>query len=412
MKATIAPRWLSGSLTAIQSKSHVHRLLIAHSLAGQQDGIRLIQISEDIAATMEALSSLREQEHPAVHCNESGSTLRFLLPITMALRDSARFYGKGRLPERPLGELKAVMEQGGCRFSQDGDGMFLVEGRLTAGHYRLPGNVSSQYITGLLFALPLVEGDSKIIVSKPLESVGYVNMTLQVLDQYGVRIFLDKISDEENIIFTIPGGQQYILPPEVPIPEGDWSNSAFWLTAGAISREGEGVTVHGLNPSSAQGDKEIAGILARFGARVYHSGNHYHVSRERLSGITIDAANIPDLVPILAVAASVSNGTTRIINADRVRIKESDRLHAISECLNAVGGRVEELPDGLIIHGVERLTGGEVSSFNDHRIVMAMAVASCCCNGEITIDGAEAINKSYPTFFDDLNILGGRISYL
>lgn len=412
MIVTIAPRWLEGSLTAIQSKSHVHRLLIANALAGQQDGVRLVQVSEDIAATMEALAALQGEEKPSIRCNESGSTLRFLLPITMALRDSARFYGKGRLPERPLGELKTVMEQGGCRFSQDGDGMFQVEGRLTAGHYRLPGNVSSQYITGLLFALPLVEGESKILITKPLESVGYVNMTLQVLDQYGIRVFLDKVSDENHIIFSIPGNQQYTVPLETPIPEGDWSNSAFWLTAGAISREGEGVTVHGLNPSSAQGDKEIAGILARFGARVYHSGSHYHVSRERLNGITIDAANIPDLVPILAVAASVSSGTTRIVNADRVRIKESDRLHAISQCLNAVGGRVQELPDGLIIEGVERLTGGQVSSFNDHRIVMAMAAASCCSNGEITIEGAEAINKSYPTFFDDLSILGGRISYL
>lgn len=412
MKIKLSPRWLSGSLSAVQSKSHLHRLLIANTLSGSNQHIKLGQISDDIGATIECLKELSAEESPHLNCKESGSTLRFLLPITMALKSKASFYGKGRLPERPLGPLQRVLEEGGCSFSKDGDEMFTVAGRLKAGKYSLPGNVSSQYITGLLFALPLIDGESKIIVSKPVESVGYINMTLQVLDLYGIRIFLDKISEENHVIFTIPGNQHYTAPLETPVVEGDWSNSAFWLVAGAISRQGEGISVFGLNASSAQGDKEIIPLLEKFGARIFVSEGQTFVARERLEGITIDASNIPDLVPILAVLASVSKGVTRIINADRVKIKESDRLHAISVGINALGGDVEELADGLIINGVSSFTGGQVSSFNDHRIVMAMAIASSCCDGEIIIDGAEAVNKSYPTFFDDFNIVGGRHTYL
>lgn len=412
MQVKLAPRWLSGSLSAVQSKSHLHRLLIASALSGSTQRIKLVQISDDIAATIESLRALISDDSPEIHCNESGSTLRFLLPIAAALKNKASFYGKGRLPERPLGPLQRVLEEAGCSFSKDNEEMFTVKGRLKAGKYFLPGNVSSQYVTGLLFALPLVDGESKIVVSKPLESVGYINMTLQVLDLYGVRIFLDKVSDEGNVIFTIPGNQRYTEPLETPIGEGDWSNSAFWLVAGAISKQGDGVGVYGLSSSSAQGDRKIIDLLKEFGARVYLSGDQAFVSRESLNGIIIDASNIPDLVPILAVIGAVSKGTTRIINADRVRIKESDRLHAITENLNAIGGNVTELPDGLIIEGVDAFTGGHAKGFNDHRIVMAMAIASCCSNGEIVIDGAEAINKSYPTFFDDFTIVGGRHTYL
>jgi len=412
MKVKLSPRWLSGSLSAVQSKSHLHRLLIANALSGSNQKIKLGQISDDIAATIECLKELVSAEAPDLYCNESGSTLRFLLPITMALKMEAAFHGKGRLPERPLGPLKEALIEGGCVFSDSEDSMFTVKGRLKSGRYFLPGNVSSQYITGLLFALPLVQGESKIVVSKPIESVGYINMTLQVLDLYDVRVFIDRISDEDNVIFTIPGGQEYTAPIETPVVEGDWSNTAFWLVAGAISRQGEGINVYGLSQSSAQGDKEIIDILRNFGAKVFFSEVQAFVSKDKLHGITIDASNIPDLVPILAVLASVSPGITRIIKADRVRIKESDRLHAISVSLNAIGGSVTELEDGLIINGVDSLTGGFVPSFNDHRIVMAMAIASCCCEGEIIIDGAEAVNKSYPTFFDDFTILGGRHSYL
>ena len=412
MKVKLLPRWLSGSLSAVQSKSHLHRLLIANALSGSSQKIKLGQISDDIAATIECLKSLLSEDVPTLYCNESGSTLRFLLPVTMALKTSAAFQGKGRLLERPLGPLKEALIEGGCSFSNTDNSMFMVEGMLKSGEYFLPGNVSSQYITGLLFALPLVQGESKIFVSKPLESVGYINMTLQVLDLYNVKVFIDKTSDENNVIFTVPGGQKYIVPAEAPNVEGDWSNSAFWLAAGAISRQGEGIRIYGLNQNSAQGDREIIDLLKNFGAEVLFSEKETFTTRDNLYGITIDASNIPDLVPILAVLASVSQGITRIINADRVRIKESDRLHAISESLNAVGGIVTELDDGLIISGVNSLTGGCVSSFNDHRIVMAMAIASCCCEGEIIIDGAEAINKSYPTFFDDFTIVGGRHSYL
>jgi len=412
MKVKLSPRCLSGSISAVQSKSHLHRLLIANALSGSNQKIKLGQISEDIAATIECLKELVSVEAPHLYCNESGATLRFLLPVTMALKEEAAFHGKGRLPERPLDPLKDVLIEGGCVFSDGNDSMFAVKGMLKSGRYLLPGNVSSQYITGLLFALPLVQGESKIIVSKPLESVGYINMTLQVLDLYGIRIFIDRISDEDNVIFTIPGGQEYIAPIETPVVEGDWSNSAFWLVAGAISRQGEGINVYGLSQNSAQGDKKIIDILENFGAKVFFSEFQAFVSRDKLYGITIDGSNIPDLVPILAVLASVSRGITRIIKADRVRIKESDRLHAISVSLNAIGGSVTELEDGLIINGVDSLTGGFVPSFNDHRIVMAMAIASCCCEGEIIIDGAEAVNKSYPTFFDDFTILDGRHRYL
>jgi 3-phosphoshikimate 1-carboxyvinyltransferase len=412
MKVKLMPRWLSGSLSAPQSKSHLHRLLIANALSGSNQKIKLGQISDDIAATIECLNSLITEESPTLYCNESGSTLRFLLPVTMALKKKASFHGKGRLLERPLDPLKDALSGGGCIFSNIEKSMFTVEGILKSGNYSLPGNVSSQYVTGLLFALPLVQGESRILVSKPLESSGYIDMTLQVLKLYNVEILVDKLSDEKHVIFTVPGDQKYIAPPEAPNVEGDWSNSSFWLAAGALSRQGDGIHNYGLNQTSAQGDREIIDLLKNFGANVILSKNDIFTSGNNLYGITIDASNIPDLVPILAVLASVSHGTTRITNADRVRTKECDRLHAITESLNAVGGIVTELEDGLIINGVNFLTGGAVSSFNDHRIVMAMAIASCCCEGEIIIDGVEAVNKSYPTFFDDFIIVGGRYSYL
>ena len=273
------------------------------------------------------------------------------------------------------------------------------QGKLEAGIYEIPGNISSQFITGLLFALPLLKGDSEIRLTSALESARYVDMTLQVLKQYGVVVSCT----EEG--FQIPGGQSYLAQQSVQI-EGDWYNAAFWLTAAAMGKK---ITVTCLDENSTQGDKKILDILKRMGAKVEQRDWEATVTPERLDGTDIDAGDIPDLVPILAAAAAVSRGKTRIYNAGRLRLKESDRLKSVSQVLNGLGGQVRELEDGLEITGRERLAGGRVDAAGDHRIAMMAAVAAMVCENPVEICGAQAVNKSYPGFFEDYQSLGGKV---
>ncbi|MEE0776270.1 MAG: 3-phosphoshikimate 1-carboxyvinyltransferase, partial [Bacillota bacterium] len=277
-----------------------------------------------------------------------------------------------------------------------------VSGQLHGGTFTLPGDVSSQYVSGLLFALPLLLSDSVIHLTSKPESEAYINMTLATLSQFGIKV------RKEGNDYHIPGQQQYRSPKAVTV-EGDWSNAAFWLGAGAISGT---VTVKNLDFQSHQGDKAMADLVEAMGAKVERTEHSITVSPAPLHGITIDAKEIPDLVPILSVLAATAQGTTKIINAKRLRIKECDRLAAMSQCLNAVGGSVEELEDGLIIHGGTPLQGGKVSGFNDHRIVMSMSIAALASQGDITVEGAEAVSKSYPTFFEDYQRLGGKSNVL
>ncbi|MBR3786728.1 MAG: 3-phosphoshikimate 1-carboxyvinyltransferase [Firmicutes bacterium] len=385
------------NIRIISSKSDAHRALICAALSKEPCRVIYSGTSRDIEATEACLGALREGRKE-MYCGESGSTLRFLLPLMGALGHQAEFHMEGRLPQRPLSPLYEELEAHGCTLSPQGQVPLTIEGQLQPGTYRLPGNVSSQYISGLLFALPLLDGDSEILLTSTLESTPYVDMTIKTLSHFGIRI--EKTSGG----YAVRGNQTYAAPKEYMV-EGDWSNACFFLAAGAIT-EG-GVTVSGLNPDSLQGDKAILDILQEMGATVSTGPAGITVQPgEGLCGITIDASQIPDMVPILSVLGLVASGTTEIRNAGRLRIKESDRLSAITMTLTALGGQVEELPDGLRIKGGRRLTGATIDSHNDHRIAMMAAIASLICDGKVTIGHAEAVEKSYPDFFDILREAG------
>ncbi len=417
MDIRITPAPLRGTLRAIASKSDAHRCLICAALCDAPTEVVIRELNRDIEATMRCLSAMgaqfalidegvwrvipvaQQRSRVVLDCGESGSTLRFLLPVAAALCQNTRVEGVGRLPQRPLSPLREELEAHGCTYDA-AQLPFTMRGCLTAGRYTLPGNISSQYISGLLFALPLLSGDSDIILTTPLESAGYVSMTLRTLARFNIEI--TTLPDGGG--YHIKGGQRYRSPGCITA-EGDWSNAAFWLAAGAM---GSPVTVTALAGDTAQGDSAIVSLLERFGARTEKRGSRTSSAPRTLKGVTIDAAEIPDLVPVLSVMACAAVGTTKIINASRLRIKESDRLQTIAQSLTALGGSVRELPDGLVIEGTGSLRGGEVDSFNDHRIAMAMSIAATICTGDVIIRDAAAVEKSYPKFFEDYKRLGGK----
>lgn len=383
MNVTITPQLLSGSITPPPSKSQAHRALIAAALSGSGSVLSNLAESQDILATracMEILNSTR-LGLPHLDCGESGSTLRFLIPVALALRGGGVFTGRGRLMERPQEPYFELFREKGI-FYQQQDGLLKVAGELTAGTYALRGNVSSQFITGLLYALPLLEKDSLLLLTTELESKGYVDMTLDVLSRFGVTV------RAEGSGYVIPGGQQY-CPHSMTI-EGDYSQAAFYC---AMNGLGSRVTLLGLSDNSVQGDRCILDYT------------------QALSGpglVTLDVSQCPDLVPALAVQAALRAGeTTCIQNAGRLRIKESDRLAAVAEELNRLGARVEEGPDSLTVTGVSTLTGGVCQAHNDHRIAMMLAVAATRASGPVTVEGAECVHKSYPDFWEDYKHLGG-----
>lgn len=419
MEAVIECGNLHGTVWAIPSKSMAHRYFIASALADRGSRIRCEGNSEDIEATLRCLgawgtqitwkngvcqvipSEVKEKEETVRFlCGESGSTLRFLLPVAAALGIQGEFYGQGRLMKRPLSPLYEELEKHGCSLSPQGENPLQCEGQLEAGVYRLAGDVSSQYITGLLFALPLLKEESRIQLTSPLQSARYVDMTLQVLEDYGIEI------QREPDGYRVPGGQRYRAKAEESV-EGDWSNAAFWLTAGALGKEK--IDVLGLDLNSRQGDKKIVDLLKQMGASVVCQEERIQVFPGQLRGIEIDASDIPDLVPVLAAAASVGQGMTRIYNAKRLRLKESDRLKTVSNMLGRLGADIRELEDGLEIHGRECLDGGCIDAAGDHRIAMTAAVAACVCRRPVRILGAQAVNKSYPGFYEDYQKLGGKV---
>ena len=414
MDVKISPHSLSGSLSAITSKSDAHRAFICASLAESKTKIRIDNTSKDIDATISCIEAMggkverdgcffivspisRNKISPVLDCNESGSTLRFLFPLANLVCKNPTFIGKGRLPERPLSELCREMVYHGCEIF--GDTLPLTtNGRIRGGTYRLAGNISSQFVSGLLFSLPLCEEDSKIILTSPLQSKGYVNMTLATLKLFGIEI-----CEAENE-YIIKGNQKYISPKQLA-PEGDWSNSAFWLCAGAMNGE---IKIDNLNFDSFQGDKQIITILESFGAKVSKGRNDVHLKTGKLSKIQLDCTDIPDLVPIISAVAAVSDGQTILTGVERLKIKESDRLKAVTETLSALGADVYVEGDSrLVINGKTKLKGGKVYSFNDHRIAMMAAIAGTVCSKDVIICGAEAVEKSYPDFFEHYRQLGG-----
>lgn len=410
MKVTITPHKLTGTIEAIPSKSHAHRVLIAQRLAQLAGGSVSLQIpsfSKDIEATKACLAAL-DEDAPRLDCNESGSTIRFMIPVTMALKETATFIGSGKLPQRPLSPLKEEMEAHGCTFEMTGNvgddvEICTINGRLKAGDYHLAGNVSSQFITGLLFALPILDGDSTLALTTKLESAGYVDLSLDVLRAFGITIE-ETTNDEGFIVYNIPGGQTYVEPEGMRI-QGDWSNASFWLAAGAL---GDGITCTGLDMNSSQRDKEFVNVLMDMGADVTIDGDAITVARgSGLNSISYSIAQTPDMAPILAVVMASADGISHAKDAARLKIKESDRLMTIYETISDLGGDIMLGDDSFKVYGNPTMTGGVVSSYNDHRIAMAAAIASCICEEPVIIEDAQAVNKSYPNFYEDFAALGG-----
>lgn len=400
------------------SKSQAHRLLIVAALGEGETRLRCDGISKDIAATVACLKALgaeiREEDGallvrpirdlPAgecrLPCGESGSTLRFLLPVVGALGAWAVFVREGRLPERPLSPLDRELCAHGMTLEAEG-ALLHCGGKLVPGAYSLPGNVSSQYISGLLLALPKLAGESRLAVTGPLESAAYVTMTEDALRLAGIQF------DKHNDVYII-GGMQKARLPETLTVEGDWSNAAFFLALGALSPQG--MKVMGMDRRSSQGDRAVLEILRRFGAEIAEEGTDLLIRRGTLRAQVIDAAPIPDLIPVLSVVAAVAEGETHIVNAGRLRLKESDRLRSTTAMLSALGAQIEEQPEGLVIGGKPQLLGGTVDTVGDHRIAMSAAVAASVCTGNVTVEGAECVQKSYPRFWEDYDALfGGEV---
>ena len=397
MNVLITPGRLCGAVRVPASKSAAHRLLICAALADGPTRISISSTNRDIEATADCLRALgasiqvagnalavspvaRIPERATLDCGESGSTLRFLLPVAAALGGSFTFTGHGRLPQRPNAPLAAALKAHGARIDRDLLPM-AVSGPLTGGRWTLPGDVSSQYVTGLLFALPLLAGDSEIQLTTPLASAAYVDMTLQALARFGVAV------EPTANGWRIPGNQRYRTPGEANV-EGDWSAAAFWLAANAM---GANIAVKGLDTGSVQGDRAVVQLLGQ---------------------PAIDATHVPDLVPALAVAAASLPQRTVVTGAARLRLKESDRLQSVAAMLEALGHHATVTPDGLIIDGGPPKPCDNpvrtVDGANDHRIVMAAAVAAAFADRPVRITGAQAVEKSYPGFFRDFINLGGN----
>ena len=417
MTATVSPGPRTGRVTIPASKSQAHRLLICAALCREPVELVCGGPSADILATAKCLNALGadiQQTAPdrfsvrpiaaapgapaQLACGESGSTLRFLLPLVGALGAEGTFVMEGRLPQRPLAPFDSVLKEHGMTLHQEGSRL-RCGGQLRPGDYTLPGDVSSQYISGLLMALPRLAGDSTLTVTGHMESAGYVAMTEDALHLSGIRF------TREGQSWRIPGGQCCRLPRLCRV-EGDWSNAAFFLCAGALSPEG--ITVEGLSLTSSQGDRAVVDILRAFGAQVTEGDGSVTVRRGALRGVTIDAAPIPDLIPALSAVAAAAEGTTYIENAGRLRLKESDRLKSTAALLSALGGQAEEQEAGLVIRGRARLDGGTADPWNDHRIAMAAAVAACACRGPVTVTDSQCVAKSSPRFWEDFQQLKGE----
>lgn len=413
----IHPGKLNGQICVPPSKSVAHRMVICASLADGISRIENIALSEDITATanaMRAFGAHIEQERDAltvrgltaepsaanglIDCNESGSTIRFTIPLSLAFGNRTSFTGKPRLLQRPLDAYFAICEQDGIAYQKHADRL-VFDGQLRGGDYTLPGNISSQYISGMLLALPLLPNNSILRLDGPLESKGYVDLTLDAMAAFGVSV------EATDGAFAIQGGQTY-CPADVRV-EGDFSQAAFFLVADAL---GSRITIDGLLPGSQQGDRAILDILARMGCEVEHQPNGYRVCARQLTGAEIDVSQIPDLVPILAVLACAAQGTTRLTNAARLRIKESDRLNTTATELAKLGANITEGADSLTIVGTGQLRGGACEAHNDHRIAMALAVASTICTGPVSITGSGCVKKSYANFWQDFKQLGGITS--
>ena len=415
MNVKIIPAPLKGELAAIASKSDAHRLLICAAFADRETEIGLAAASRDIEATAGCLRTLSAKiertekglrvtpvqeavPNPVLDCGESGSTLRFLLPIAAAVSRSPEFRGSGRLPERPISPLLSALEQRGTVVESRSFPLRL-SGKLTPGIFAVPGNVSSQFVSGLLLAAPLTGGACAVRLTSPLVSEKYVSMTASAMRRFGAPV---KLTPDG---FAVASGA-YRSPGTINA-EGDWSNASFWLVAAAL---GGDVTVTGLPLGSLQPDSRILDILKRYGACVEQRGDTVRCRAGRRLPFNLETDGSPDLAPVLCVLAACADGVSRIRDIERLRGKESDRVASCISLVQSLGGEIRLWDNSFVIHGRRRLTGGTVNAMGDHRIVMAAAAASCACEEEVTILGSQAVEKSYPGFFEDFKTLGGSVS--
>lgn len=409
MDILLPPRPIGGEIRAVASKSHAHRLLICAALSDRATHIVCGELSKDIEATVRCLNALgadivyadgrfrvepiRTAKSAVLDCGECGATLRFLLPIVAALGVDGEFVMHGRLSERPIGPLIDLLECKGITITRPETNRLCVSGRLCGGTFPMAADLSSQFLSGLLLALPLLDEESDIMLTTELCSSPYIDLTLATLRRFGIT--------------AVATSQGWHLPKQcyrscgTAAVEGDWSNAAFWLCAGAFCAP---MRVTGLDPLSPQGDRRILDLLRRFGAHVLSDEGGITVVPSKLHGIDIDASDIPDLVPPLALVACCAAGTTNIYRAARLRQKESDRLVSIAQALRSIGGKVTVTDDGLKIDGCA-LQGGRIDSFADHRIAMLAGIASAACLTPIRLHGAQAVEKSYLDFWNALESL-------
>ena len=422
MKLEISPSRLKGDIIIPPSKSLSHRAIIAAAMAEGRSNVTNLKFSEDIKATTKAMESLgakfelgedyevidgrselvRLEEE--IQCKESGSTVRFMIPIALLASGKVTFKGEGKLPKRPLKTFLDIFDNQGIPYSKGEDELPLtVDGMLTSGIFEVPGDISSQFITGLLYALPRLKGDSVIKITSKLESVGYIDLTIDVLASFGIEI-----ENKDYKEFHIKGDQKYVARDYRV--EGDYSQVAFWMVAGALGSE---INCLGMRLESLQGDKAVHKIMKDMKTKLIERSDIITAMPSKTEGAIIDLSQCPDLGPIITVLASLSSGRTEIVNAKRLRIKESDRITAMTTELNKLGAKITETEEGMIIDGVETLRGGvEVDAWNDHRVAMALAMAATRCDAPISLTGAESVKKSYPHFWSEYERVGGKIKEL
>lgn len=411
-------QFLKGEIKIPPSKSLSHRAIIAAGLADGKSQVTNLIYSEDIKATMQGMKQIGchmenhqdmltiagnggtiDINNPDFDCKESGSTLRFLIPIAMQSGKSVRFYGEGALKKRPLSPYFKIFKEEDIHYSYDNQLPLTIKGKLKPKKFIIPGDISSQFISGLMFILPLLEGPSEIEIIPPYESEAYVHLTMDVLADFAIKI------KKDGYKYFIGGHQSY-SPRDYRV-EGDYSQLAFWLVAGLLNGS---INARGMKLESLQGDKSVLDIIKNMDGSLVLSKDSILASKHKTKATIIDGSQCPDIIPVLTVLAAVSLGETRIINASRLRIKECDRLKAIATELNKLGADIKELEDGLIIQGKSKLKGGFVKGWNDHRIVMSLGVASLVCQSDVYIEGSDAISKSYPHFWDDFRSLGGVVN--
>jgi 3-phosphoshikimate 1-carboxyvinyltransferase len=411
-----AKNGLTGTITIPASKSYAHRILIASAVSDTPIRVFGILKGDDITSTINCLTVLGAKfekisdieilvtpitklpdKKVLLNAGESGSTLRFLLPLVASLGVNTTFIGEGRLAKRPIDELLNVLIEHGITASNSKLPLNIKD-TLSGGTYKINGSISSQYITGLLLALPLVKEDSIVEVEESIVSANYIDITLYVLELYGIKI------RKEGNKFYISGNQKYQAVKTINV-ESDWSSACFFAAGGVLSGD---ITLLGLNNKSLQGDSIVIDLLSKMNANITYTDSGITFTKSKLTAIEFSAKDCPDIVPIMSIVCANAKGITKIKDIERLRIKESNRLEAIIEMLTLFGIKTEYSTNLLTIYG-GKITGADISGYNDHRMVMSEAISVCSKKSSVTIEGAEAINKSYPSFFEEFKFLGGEV---